>query len=104
MSSVRGVCFMRKLLSEPLDFAKMPSMLGSIFRNAYYGNDDFEYKKLAHSSDEDKLASWQECRGFLGMTGTPEALISFGNGIENVQSHSHHHHVPHLRQQYVHSH
>jgi hypothetical protein len=67
MSAVRGLCLMRKSLHSPeiLDF--MPSFLGSIFREAYYGIDNFNYENLATGTDDEKLKAWGECRTHMGM-------------------------------------
>lgn len=81
---------MRKALGGPADLARMPSLLGRIFRIALYGKDSFDYSALYSASVEAKNAAWKTCRDGLGMHAVPDKDVS------NVDSGS-------SRQQYVHS-
>lgn len=86
MSQVRGLCMMRKTLSSPSDLAKLPSMLGSVFRLALRGiekdetankisstgYDSFDYNALVNADDASKEAAWTQCRGLLGMHTPPD--------------------------------
>lgn len=88
MSAVRGLCMMRKNLRGPEDLHQMPSLLGSIFRVAVYGEDSFDYiALLGGKAAQDTVASsgslfsdlsdrkvqvWNACRAHLGMGVTPE--------------------------------
>lgn len=77
MTGVRGVNMMRKTLGSPTDFQHLPSLLGSIFRQAYYGIDSFNYTMVS-SSIEELSKAWKDCRDHMGMHSSPHDLISFG--------------------------
>ena len=72
MSQVRGVCMMRKHLSSIPDLNLMPSFLGSIFRKAVFGIDNFDYNKLINGSNEEKMNSWNQCRTNMGIFSVPD--------------------------------
>ena len=88
MSGVRGVSMMRKALTSIDDLAKMPSLLGSVFRTgncsfplslrlknvlilycvvaAVFGKDSFDYISLLAAGPEKLLQAWSDCRAFMG--------------------------------------
>ena len=73
LSQVRGLCFMRKTLGGPADLAKMPSLLGSVFRQAISGGEDaFDYSALERADDAAKEEAWASCRNQLGMHTPPD--------------------------------
>lgn len=72
MSQVRGICMLRKNLNSAQDLDNLPSYLGSIFRLALHGRDDFDYKALIAAPKEAKRASWKRCRDAMGMHATPD--------------------------------
>jgi hypothetical protein len=63
---------MRKTVHSPEVLQHMPSLLGSYFRIAMYGRDDFDYSTLLTGSDETKLNAWQNCRVAMGMHSHPD--------------------------------
>jgi len=77
MTGVRGVNMMRKTLHSPSELDLLPSLLGSIFRQAYYGTDSFDYKAVS-SSVELQNKAWKSCRDAMGMHSSPDDLIAFG--------------------------
>lgn len=81
---------MRKALGGPADLARMPSLLGRIFRIALFGKDEFDYRPLYAASVEAKNAAWKSCRDGLGMHAVPDRDVS---SVDSGSS----------RQQYVHS-
>lgn len=75
MSAVRGISMLRKHLG-PDDLKKMPSFLGSTFRQAVHadGTDTYDYRqwetryKVKDTAATDAaLAAWEACRAMLGM-------------------------------------
>lgn len=72
MSQVRGICMLRKSLSGPTDLEFMPSLLGHIFRIAYYGFDKYDYKTALEASVVEKDKLWKNCRHHFGMHSVPD--------------------------------
>jgi len=77
MTGVRGVNMMRKSLGSPDDLKYLPSLLGSIFRQAYFGVDSFDYAAVSANTEEQTKA-WKSCRDHMGMHSSPDDLIVFG--------------------------
>jgi len=71
-SACRGICMMRKNLSDERDLSIMPSLLGRIFRIAVFGYDDFDYESVVKSDSKQKKTAWKACRDLLGMHSTPD--------------------------------
>jgi hypothetical protein len=62
----------RKNLKSPEDLDLMPSLLGGLFRAALTGEDSYDYKSQAESSNQQKIETWNKCRAAFGMTSNPE--------------------------------
>jgi hypothetical protein len=63
---------MRRTVDSPESLQHLPSLLGSYFRVALYGRDDFNYEALLTASDEAKLNAWNTCRSNMGIHSIPD--------------------------------
>jgi hypothetical protein len=64
---------MRKTLSSPSQFEKMPSYLGHLFRLSYYQQDNYPYSNIILKySIEEKYQLFQQCRDQFGMHSIPD--------------------------------
>jgi hypothetical protein len=64
---------MRKSLSSPSQFEKMPSYLGHLFRLSYYQEDNYPYSDVILKYNvEEKNKLFQQCRDHFGLHSVPD--------------------------------